>query len=67
MIAIEKQLLNQDEAAEFVDTKPQTLAAWRCKGTHDLPFVKVGRSVRYRRSDLVAWLERRTATCTVSE
>jgi len=67
MITMEKQLLNQDEAAEFIDIKPQTLAAWRCKGMNDLPFVKVGRAVRYRRSDLEAWMEQRTATCTVTE
>lgn len=64
---MEKEILNQNEAAEVIALKPQTLASWRCKGTNDLPFVKVGRAVRYRRSDLKAWMAKRTATCTVTE
>lgn len=28
----------------------QTLANWRCTRRNPLPFVKIGRSVRYRRS-----------------
>lgn len=67
MITIEKQLLKEAEAAEFIDLKPQTLASWRCKGVNDLPFLKIGRAVRYRRTDLEAWMEQRTATCTVTE
>ncbi len=61
--AMEKQLLNEDEAADVLAIKPQTLASWRCRGVNSLPFVKVGRAVRYRRSDLLAWMAGRTATC----
>lgn len=67
MIAMnEKQLLTEDEAAVVLAIKPQTLAAWRCRGAQSLPFVKIGRAVRYRVSDLEAWMEKRTATCAVS-
>lgn len=38
-----------------------TLSVWRATRRYDLPFVKVGNSVRYRRSDWTAWLQRRTA------
>lgn len=58
-----KQLLTEDEAAELLNIKPQTLSAWRCRGMHALPFVKIGRAVRYRIADLEAWMEKRTATC----
>lgn len=59
----EKQLLNEDETAELLNVKPQTLASWRCRGANDLPFVKVGRAVRYRRGDLEEWIDKNTATC----
>lgn len=54
------ELLDEQAAADFLDLKPGTLAVWRSVGRYGLPFVKVGHRVRYRRSDLVAWLERRT-------
>ena len=54
--------LSPDEAAAYLGIKPQTLAVWRSAGRYDLPFVRVGRSIRYRVSDLEAWLVRRTAT-----
>jgi excisionase family DNA binding protein len=63
MAVIEKQLLTEDETAEVLAIKPQTLASWRCRGVNDLPFIKIGRAVRYRRSDLEAFMQRNTATC----
>ena len=45
-------LYDELEAAAYLKAAPRTLAVWRCTGRYDLPFVKVGRSVRYRKSDL---------------
>ena len=56
----QSDLLTREQAAEFLGVAPNTLAIWACEGRYDLPMVKVGRLVRYRRSDLVAWLESRT-------
>ena len=53
-------LLTTAEAAEILGVKPETLTVWRCVKRYDLPYVRVGRSIRYRQSDLEAWLERRT-------
>lgn len=36
----------------------RTLSAWRSSGRHSLPFVKVGRLVRYRQTDVRTWLQR---------
>lgn len=55
-----------EPTAKFLGVGAQTLAVWRSTGRHALPFVKVGRRVRYRVADLQAWLERRTATHTGS-
>jgi excisionase family DNA binding protein len=54
--------LSRTEAAEFLGVKAQTLAFWAMTGRHNLPFVKVGNSVKYRLADLEAWLASRTAT-----
>ncbi|MBK0330129.1 DNA-binding protein [Brachybacterium sp. MASK1Z-5] len=36
-----------------------TLRTWRCDGKADAPpFLKVGRSVRYRESALIAWMDK---------
>lgn len=55
-----RDTLTEDEAAAFIGFEPQTLAVWRSTGRHDLPFVRVGRSIRYRRADLEAWLDAHT-------
>lgn len=57
-----EELLDRRAAAKYLGgTKPLnpgTLAVWDCTKRHDLKPVKVGRSVRYRRSDLDKFLER---------
>lgn len=57
-------LLTSADAAEILGIKVQTLAVWRCSGRHSLPYVKVGNAVKYRRSDLDAWLAGRVFTST---
>ena len=54
-----RDLLSEQEAREFLDTSPGTLSVWRSTGRYSLPFVKIGRKVRYRRADLEAWIEKR--------
>lgn len=52
-------LFNTPEAAEYLGVSQDTLSVWRCVGRYNIPFVKVGRLVRYRKSDLDSWLESR--------
>jgi excisionase family DNA binding protein len=54
------KFLSTEQAAEYLGVKCQTLAAWRCLKRHLIPFTRVGRLVRYRVSDLDAWLASRT-------
>ena len=61
---VREPLLTAAQAAEVLGVKTQTLAVWRCSGRHALPFVKVGNAVKYRRSDLEAWLSGRVFTST---
>jgi predicted site-specific integrase-resolvase len=54
------ELLNEKAAAEILSVEPGTLAVWRSTGRYNIPFIKVGRNVRYSRKALEAWLESRT-------
>lgn len=56
--------LSTEEAAEYLGVQPQTLALWRSTGRYKIPYMKVGRRVYYRESDLDAWLSSRTVTNT---
>ncbi|MBV2134065.1 helix-turn-helix domain-containing protein [Pseudomonas sp. MAP12] len=51
-------------AADALGLKPTTLAVWRSTGRYNLPYLKVGRLVKYRLSDLAEFLARRTAKHT---
>lgn len=56
-------LLTGREAAAFMGIAEQTLRIARITGT-GAKFVKVGRSVRYRKSDIEAYLASRTYSNT---
>lgn len=53
-------LLTRDQAAEYLGVAPQTLAIWAMTGRYSLPYIRVGRLAKYRRSDLDKFLTRRT-------
>jgi excisionase family DNA binding protein len=49
-------LLTAEETAEILGVKPQTLAVWRCAKRYKLPYVKLGRTVRYRLDDVESFI-----------
>jgi hypothetical protein len=53
-----ESLLNEREAALQIGVKPHTLSVWRTTKRYNLPYVKVGRLVKYRYCDLLAFVER---------
>lgn len=59
------ELLNRNEAANYISVKPQTLSVWATTGRYSLPFIKVGRKVFYRREELDNFLQNRTSTQTM--
>jgi excisionase family DNA binding protein len=52
-------LLDEQEAARLLKISDRTLQAWRVKNVGPA-WVKVGRTVRYRRRDLIAWIDLNT-------
>jgi|TARA_R110000824_G_scaffold30011_1_gene99185 predicted DNA-binding transcriptional regulator AlpA len=55
------ELMTLDEVAKYLRVQKQTLYAWRWKNykfTRGPKSMKVGRHVRYRRSDIDAWLDK---------
>lgn len=50
--ASHSELFTRRQAAAYLGVAEQTLAVWKCLGRYHLPCVKIGRLVRYRKSDL---------------
>jgi excisionase family DNA binding protein len=60
-------LIDCQETAEILGISKSALEVWRTTGRYKLPFIKVGRNVRYRRSDVLQWLESRTRSNGATE
>ena len=54
---ITSDLLDETEAAKYCHLSKKTLQAWRsAKHENQPPFIKLGRRVFYRPSDIEAWI-----------
>jgi len=53
-------LFGNEAAAAYLGVTPRTLEVWRCTKRHQIPYIKVGRLVKYRQSDLDTWLTAQT-------
>jgi len=54
---IDSPLMTTQEAAAYLKVDFRTIANWRANKKQDIPFVKMGSKVRYRKSDLDAFIE----------
>ncbi len=57
-------LLTEVQTAKVLNLSMRTLQAWRTRRTGP-SFVRAGRAIRYRRSDLDAWVAANTVTCNL--
>lgn len=57
---MKQELYSRSEVAKYLGLSEATLETWACTGRYNLPFIKVGRLVRYRKSDIDSWLQKRT-------
>lgn len=53
---LEDGLVCRKTAAKVLGINPHTLAVWACTRRYPLPFVKIGSSVRYLKSDLAKFI-----------
>lgn len=60
--AVASELLSREQAAAYLGVAVQTLAIWKCTNRYDLPFVKVGRLVKYKRTDLDAFITKHSSS-----
>ena len=66
MAVMQDALFRSPQAAEYLTLSKQTLDLWRCQGRGP-QFLKVGRAVCYRRSDLDQWLNGQVRHSTQEE
>ncbi len=52
------RLLTAEEAAVMLGVSPASLATWRCRGQHGIPFVRIGVAIRYDPEDLRDWVDK---------
>lgn len=62
-IAAEPLIVSTKQAARILGNSPRTLEDWRLTGIGPR-FVKMGRNVRYRMSDILDYLEQNTFSST---
>lgn len=53
-------LLDTQGAAKFLKIPASTLVKWRSTGAFNVPYIKIGRACRYRKTDLINYIERHT-------
>jgi excisionase family DNA binding protein len=54
---VDERLWTEQETAEYLQVAVGTLRRWRAEGSGP-PALRAGRTVRYRRADVDAWLQR---------
>lgn len=50
-------IITPAEASKLLRTPEATLSKWRSTGDHNIPYLKIGRNIRYRTADLKKWLD----------
>jgi len=60
----QSNLFDNDAAAAYLGVTPRTLEVWRCTKRHQIPYIKVGRLVKYRQTVLDTWLAAQTVGAT---
>jgi hypothetical protein len=58
-------LLPEVHAADLLGLSTRTLQAWRSRNLGP-PFVRAGRAIRYRRRDLLGWVDANTVSTLVA-
>lgn len=49
-------LLTREKAAEILGVQPNTLAVWATTKRYNLPYIKIGRLVKYKLEDIESFI-----------
>ncbi|CAM2808252.1 helix-turn-helix domain-containing protein [Vibrio mytili] len=60
-------LIPNQKAADYLGVTKGTLDNWRSSGRYQIPYIKMGRYIKYRKSDLDAFINSRTMVQTSTE
>ena len=60
-------LFSREQAAAYLGVTIGTLGVWACTKRYKLPYVKIGRSVKYRKSDLDDFISSHTVGGTSAD
>jgi len=55
-----ENFLSVGEAADYLSISVRTLASWRGDSSESLAYIKIGRLVKYRKSDLDSYIDANT-------
>ena len=58
---ITNSLMDQKTAAAYLGTTIGSLNTWRALGKYNIPYVRWGRNIRYRKEELDVWIREHTA------
>lgn len=53
-------IVTPEQTSKLLSIPVTTLQKWRSTGENNIPYVKIGRSVRYKTTDLKAYIDRHT-------
>lgn len=56
----QNELLTEVQVANLFSVSPRTIQDWRQKGTGPSPIFLTTRKIRYKHSDLVQWLNKKS-------
>jgi len=56
----DKKLLTPHKVAEILGVGAETLNVWRATKRYNLPYIKIGSRVRYKKSDVAKFINSRT-------
>lgn len=59
-VQITNSLMNQKEAAAYLGTTVKSLNTWRARGKYNIPYVRWGKNIRYKKESLDAWIMEHT-------
>jgi len=59
-MTVKPNLITPEEAAKYLGVSHNTLAKWRSVGRTTIPFIRLGKCIRYSPLDLDAWLANHT-------